>query len=98
MVLKAKAIDWRKNLALRRDEFRGPRSGVTGDQIHFLFSSFSQFVATFPLSTISSGGQSSVLDVQRSVDTEAWTPFRQSLRLPLPQTEIVHLDLNQEIV
>ncbi|GFY33336.1 hypothetical protein TNCV_1897881 [Trichonephila clavipes] len=33
MVLKAKANDRRKILALSRDEFRGPRSDVTVDQM-----------------------------------------------------------------
>ncbi|GFV83288.1 uncharacterized protein TNCV_1900141 [Trichonephila clavipes] len=33
MLFKAKANDRRKNLVLRRDEFRGPRSDVTVDRV-----------------------------------------------------------------
>ncbi|GFT95625.1 uncharacterized protein TNCV_310411 [Trichonephila clavipes] len=53
MVLKTKANDRRKSLALSHDEFRGPRFGVTVDQIDFQIRFDSQtYYRTFQGSSI----------------------------------------------
>ncbi|GFS78186.1 hypothetical protein TNCV_1107851 [Trichonephila clavipes] len=49
MMLKAKANDLRKNLALSRDEFRGPSSDITVDQYLYFLVFFNLLRGSFIL-------------------------------------------------